>query len=567
MKNYTVINRILSFFLCLIVVIVSTFTFSVPVYASDGVYPAGTSWWEKFREETTTYLVYLACRVGAVVDHDFAQWYQTREDYVEWWNTDHISRLEDSNGEITYSFDADLINQIKQALKEYQDEKYGYQILPTLKYDQIPVSVFANARQYRSFCELVKTNKIIGYSCNKYRLAVYDVSPYVDGTSGLYISTYYAYDGVNTPAVRLMGLISWDYTTTTYYELNLSSDDDILTSWEDCKTYVENHTDDVNTYSRDSVSNSFLITDSRYNGVSPLVSYSGSDVLVFNSATSLKNYSVDKRGVFTTSGFYEDTGALTVKLDDLNNSIGDLTSLLDQFKDLIGKQEGSLTEDQLQQLLKEFLDDFFNRLDNPVTPGGDIDIPDGFFDSIAGYCNSVLAYLESIVYEIQNLEFLTWESNIDDEEHSDLLDMLDKIWDDPETGSQEVADELSMSFSDLATGMTKKFPFSIPWDVYALFTVFADIDPPQTYGISSYSLESDGIQPLSEGDMEEHNAPYFELPIVLESYGINESIKVDLEPFTPVSTLSRTMLSLLFGVFLMKFTIKIIDLFKGGTDT
>lgn len=576
MKHQKIIKRISVFILSIIIVSISCLSYFVPVYAVEKTYTS----WSDFRDDVTASVFYLCSQIGAVVqDHSFVTYIQNKDEWENYWNEDNVVIDEETN-EITFS--SDLVSYIKQALKEYQQEQYGYQILPTLKYDQIPVSSFGNATAYRSMCELVKTYGYLFVQPMSNWLVVQDVSPYYDGTAGFYVTKYYDNGDVG---VQLADFISWDYARVNryYYHGVL---DDVCSTFEELEEAI-NNSDDTSSFT--SVDKNIFITTSSNpvignasTGDMRLVSYSGSKVLVFNSLASLENYSVDKRGVFTTSGFYEDTGALTVSIDDLNNSIGELTDLLDKFKDLIGEQGNGLTEEQLEALLEKFLDEFFNRLgDNDggddnnggggSSGGSDIDIPSGFFDSIAGYCNSVLVYLESILLEIQNLEWLTWESSVD-EEHSDLFDMFDKIWDDPENGSQEVSDELSASFSDLATGITKKFPFSIPWDVYALFTVFADVDPPQTqslssYGLQTYSIQSGDIQPLSNSDMEEHDAPYFELPIVLESYGINESIKVDLEPFSPISTLSRTMLSLLFGVFLMKFTIKVIDLFKGGTDS
>ena len=129
-------------------------------------------------------------------------------------------------------------------------------------------------------------------------------------------------------------------------------------------------------------------------------------------------------------------------------------------------------------------------------------------------------------------------------------------------------------FKELADGMKKKFPFSIPWDIYHIFTVFSNVDSPKAADISTISFTdiNSGISvyTVDSEDMEQdvHDAPYFKLPIKVESFGIYEEIIVDMKDFQSLSTFSRTMFSLLFAVFLLKFTIKILSIFGvfGGDD-
>lgn len=198
----------------------------------------------------------------------------------------------------------------------------------------------------------------------------------------------------------------------------------------------------------------------------------------------------------------------------------------------------------------------------------------GLLDMLSTYFNAVIMRLDAI---IQGIDGLLWFESTDDGEEdptNDLADMLKKILDNPETGSQEVADSLSTSFSDVASGLTKKFPFSIPWDIYGLFSVFANVSAPSpqalvmsaAYDDRGYMLSSDamgyGIQtyadtPSTGGSAS--GAPYFELPILVESFGIDEVIIVDLEGFTSLSTFSRTMFSLIFGILLIKWTIAFLS--------
>lgn len=255
----------------------------------------------------------------------------------------------------------------------------------------------------------------------------------------------------------------------------------------------------------------------------------------------------------------------TVKLDGIQDKL-----------DEIDKTDKGI-DDKLKELL-DWLKE--NGGSDNEGPGGSTGDCDGLLDLLSSYFNSVLAKLDAI---IQGIDGLLWfESTEDDEDDptNDLADMLKKILDDPQTGSQEVADSLSDSFSDVATGLTKKFPFSIPWDVYGFFNVFANVSspPPQTRtasyddrGIMLYPaplgddiriLAGDTPVVMSDGGRSATDAPYFELPIVVESFGIDEVIIVDLEGFTSLSTFSRVMLSCIFGIFLIKWTIAFISAFN-----
>lgn len=193
----------------------------------------------------------------------------------------------------------------------------------------------------------------------------------------------------------------------------------------------------------------------------------------------------------------------------------------------------------------------------------------------SGWYESVLAYLDSILSALEALVWIEADDTINADK-KDLFDLIDRIWEDPENGSQEAADTISGSFLDVAKGITKKFPFSIPWDIHALFTVFANAGSPEpaamaySAGPAAHYSDSGGIQAYTtdpEGLAQDaHDAPYFVLPLVIESYGINENVVVDLKDFQTVSTLSRSLLAVLFAVFLIKFTVSLMEMFKGGAD-
>lgn len=142
----------------------------------------------------------------------------------------------------------------------------------------------------------------------------------------------------------------------------------------------------------------------------------------------------------------------------------------------------------------------------------------------------------------------TWDDVIDNPINDPAIDKPDNPAigdkDDPITGDKDIVDEIvdadtivpsvSSDFSDISGTLKRKFPFSLPWDVYYLFTVLADT--PKT--------------------------PRFEIPFYIDRLGIHEVIVLDLSPFESISKLSRLFLTLFFCYGLMNLTVKIVSVRK-----
>ena len=535
-------KRILSFLLSICIIVASAFLCPVSSYA---VYDSDTSWWEKFLEESSTYLVYLASRVGAVVDHDFAQWWQTREDYKEWWNTGHISRLENSGGDISYSFDADLVAQIKQALIEYANETNGFKLEQTYPVNAIPASTFPDKTAYEAFKSYCARHAYTMANPQGSYMYIGDLTPYIKEGGGLvrFGSSIVVYNSdwrqVNVP----IDYYQFKYSADTGYYV------DIQENWGTLNYIM--HYNPNKTNFKEFRQDSFIVTKD------------GGRVRVFNSASEFMNYDAGQRKVYFGKGFYDyDPSDITATWDEINDKIGRMDDLL---QDLIDKitDNPNISEEELEELIDQLIDKIGEIGDKTDETNS---ILSGIASSLSGYFSSVLSYLGQILEAIKALVWIEADNKLEDDK-SDLLDLIDKIWKDPETGSQEAADTLSGSFAEIAGGITKKFPFSIPWDIYSLFTVFSGTAPPDT---ATYRTVTLGVQPFTvdDEDLEQdiHEAPYFKLPLRIDSFRIYEEVVLDLKDFKPVSKLSRGLLSVLFAVFLIKFTMRIIDLFRGGTD-
>lgn len=91
---------------------------------------------------------------------------------------------------------------------------------------------------------------------------------------------------------------------------------------------------------------------------------------------------------------------------------------------------------------------------------------------------------------------------------------------------------LIFEFEEIGKALTVKFPFCIPWDIAFLVGLLSA----------------------------EPKTPEYTLPLKLESYGIDEEIKISLEDFQIVSNISRAFLTLFFCRGLLNVTMKIVGM-------
>lgn len=144
-----------------------------------------------------------------------------------------------------------------------------------------------------------------------------------------------------------------------------------------------------------------------------------------------------------------------------------------------------------------------------------------------------------------------------------------------ELPAEELVPSITDSFGDLNIDLRNKFPFCIPWDLYYLLNFLSGLSDDS--GISTYSDDHGGggfSRDPTEGSgtgggghsrepVEKKNgAPVFRLPIVIERYGIEEYIIVDLSPFDALSKISRLLFTLMFVYTLINWTVKIVSVRK-----
>ena len=97
---------------------------------------------------------------------------------------------------------------------------------------------------------------------------------------------------------------------------------------------------------------------------------------------------------------------------------------------------------------------------------------------------------------------------------------------------EDIVPTVNDSFGTISGTLRYKFPFSIPWDIQYIFSKLADTP----------------------------RAPVFELPLHIESFKIDETITVEMNRFQVLSDMSRTMFSMLFAIYLINLTFKVVGM-------
>ena len=620
MKLY---NRIFSVFLSIMIFFLSFFQMNIIVYASDSSHGgSGCSHPEKDKilgkydniadfllQEADKLIGYGVSQVKALYTGDFATIMQNDALFEEYFNPNHVTYSNDIDGSGTPGivFDEDLTAYLKQALTEYAQEANGFLIYPTTNYLSVPPSNFLNSYAYRTFCALVKENGCIVVNTNKIDSdTLYVARPFDDITKdSISLVVKSNYSNYLIVGAGFYGTNTWElYSTQSKIFRTVSYDTDYVAHYQEF-----HHWDEGTDFSEGVYSMPYTgLLDMR--GKYPLGSVRGwtffSDdgrrLRVFKSLNDLKNYTTGNRSVYFGSGFYDTPTEIKVSLDDLEKYKNtDYDKLLDELKDLIGKEtdnEDSLTEEDLEKLVDKLLEGMNNSGgdnsgDNDNTggnkPGGDNDNTGGIINGISGYLDTILEYLDGILLELgyisNQIEDMTVEA-VEEKTDSILL-------------------ELFSAFGEIGDLLKTKFPFSIPWDIYSMLSFLSSDDPydmparaaPMSYfgddGVISYSsddglvidynniaihnegtamlIDDDGShggggasRPGSDGHYDSegnyHRAPFYEIPFqISKSMGIEGTLIIDLDPFIPLSEISRTMFTCIFIMSLVNLSTKIVD--------
>lgn len=242
--------------------------------------------------------------------------------------------------------------------------------------------------------------------------------------------------------------------------------------------------------------------------------------------TSLANYQDYSRGTYEPSVFYTSNYFTTNNIQQSPVTLDMMVKLYESYDQLCKNilQYVKDTQNATDTMVVKKLDELIQAV--YASGGGsstDMTETNGFLDKI-------LDKLDEILKVIKRWSAVNTVTGIADAV-ANWLDFLKNLFDDVGTG----VSTLASGFSDTATLITKKFPFSIPWDIAFLIGFLAD--SPDT--------------------------PIFELPFTLPKYGINEKLVIDFSQFSTLSKISRMLLTMIFIIGLLKLTSNIIQNKKG----
>ncbi len=236
--------------------------------------------------------------------------------------------------------------------------------------------------------------------------------------------------------------------------------------------------------------------------------------------------------------FYNDTGGSIFSI--LNENIvsikDSLENIIDEIKNL-GNNTGE-PPDGVVENVYQFFSDIINKLDEIFYNNAGKNILDEINENILIFLEQFCFFSADIKEILGNMKLSpSFSPSIKDDNGNvwDFLDFLtglgDMAFDEAQDEISDLVGSLLEVFSGCLDLIKTRFPFSIPWDIVAIMAVLSA----------------------------EPEAPVFNIPVVLDRYGIDTAIVIDFSQFDIVSKISRAFLTLIWGMYLMNYTIKFTD--------
>lgn len=532
------------------------------------------------------------------------------------WRKDNIKLITgDGTPKISISKEVSqfVLDTTKKANKE--PENGGYELLKTVPASKISSLYFNDNMNTASMYNLLKDNNgVVGVYSYYGTICLYKIPQnifYVKDTFD------YSYDSVHKGTfnrVKLYKNLTSSSISLTGYSPRTS--DGVIKSWDDSENiYCYGRVVDRYSFSlydyfsfwTDMKKGKNPIGNQTESNCAYIVTNSGVSIPVFNTVDDAVAYSVSNNLYYTGSDYTGEGKEIIIEFDQLDNITNgyydDMYILLQQ---MIENQGGNaLTPEQLQQLVDEVrasfglikdeinkgfqqqdiliqknssilqniadaLNAFFaetkrfresmdkmmrdfidgqkytppnqtdDKKDDNTGTGTDVDIGDGTGDTGGGLLKKLYDTVKDgfadVVKQLKSIKRWTALDTVIDGAGV-ITDIISFVTDllNPDKAADAVAEFVAngadalVGVKDLVTG---KFPFCIPTDILALMQTLAH----------------------------EPETPVFEIPFVLERYGIDEKVVIDLKDFQIISDISRTFLTILWCCTLMNVTTKITDM-------
>lgn len=551
-------------------------------------------------------LVWSFSQVGAIIkDHDFEQFLKNDESYLDFWNEDNISV--DNDGNIVLS-DA-LVAYLKDMVLQYQIETSGYIYYPTISCKDIPATLYPSKTAYDTVQNLCEAHGLVAFlgKSSYSRLYFHPFSSAeLSENSFVWENTYDSFLEADS-TVKEAFLTVYDNETWDQVLLDKYYYDDYLNN---AITADGNYNIIAQPFYYFTPIN---VTYELFNGYvtntngvrkASLLSSDGRKIKIYMGLDSFKNNTAGTRSVYLTEQFYDDTiTSLAINFKSLAkfqesyykemlkaiNASGltdkQYTDLLEALHD-IEKAEG-MSEDKLAGILQQFVDQIADALENgsgggSESGGSSVDVSaiesslESILDAISGISPADVSGIESLLESIY-ASIESWGASIEamleqiSLQVGDLSSQLSGMTEEEFTGKMDSAtSQLFDAFSESGEILKTKFPFCIPWDIHSLLVKLGGSGIPQQ--ASLYSLDdrpASGVwnptptgrpveQWVSSAEEEKTEAPKFEIPFVIESAGISDTLVIDLQYFNAVSKVSRVMFTLVFCGVLIRLTFPVV---------
>lgn len=553
-KLKNILTQIFSYILC--VMFISNILFGTVSYAVGGSiveqFIENALWNDPFgksHESMERLLEYYFAQFGVIKSGNYEDLIDNTNDYLDdiknVWTPENIQIKTDDNGKKSLVFSkvvADtLINAMKDANKK--PDNGGYELVKTVPVSKISRLYFNTNEEYSTIFNLLKDNNgAIGVYRNR-------------NTSGV------RYFKVDTSDVWIKGntisLSSYKFhpyrpyknvNVSSYYEAYKLNDVAVAAkSWKDSENLVllDGTSDraysflgyDDFVYSKEFTDNPFSASVLMSSGIHAfIITNSGTTIPVFNTLNDAVEYSVAHNLYYTTSDFTGEGVEVTIGYDELDKVLsGYYSGMYDMLQRLIAQNGGNaLTPEQVQELADQVAESF-DMLKTEINKG--FDEQDKLIEKNTGVLKGIKNTLDEILKYVKKIKFWAAADTVIDgvDLVADLLKFVKDFISDVTVG----VNVLVSGLSDTVTLVSEKFPFSIPWDI--AFFVNSLAATPET--------------------------PVFEVPLKLQRYGIDEKFVIDFSHFEIISKVSRSMLTMIYAMGLLKLTDKVIDIKKGGTMT
>ena len=574
----TIYKKILPCILAFEILIVSFFSYSIPVNAADFMpndivqaveYGIEYNDWEpfyRFLYNSADGLMYLVSQMGAVTTKDFQTWVDNNKKLESLVETVPAKK----EGE-NIVFTKELMTQLKTILDDYAKEHEPYYMASTLALDDIEMPYGLQKNVYDSLVNLLNESPsgLVVFGVRSPN--IFSFTDFGHWFSRLSPVRY------NDNSVQFYRNDTWGDFTFQVHWVQLAADDSPVKSWEEVtsKSYYHFQTHNVDHgacwifrapklgigYKNISLGSVGVAS------VMPIISKDGRRIRVFNTYGDFQNYTLGKRSVYYTSDYYnyvpED---LTTSIDDLQQTVDDLSGVIDQ---LLGQITDTTDESEIEELLKQILDELKNNQGGGGGGGGsgggdvnvDIDLSstNTLLSKILAKVTQIFDRMNTAVGDAEQAAFAKIQESLDEiveqlkkikrwtavdtvidgvDAIADWLDLVRGVLKDAKEGAGSAVAALSSAVGDSVDLMSKKFPFSIPWDVLFLVSVLSA----------------------------EPQMPYFEIPFNIESsmlgITIDYTMELDFSQFQWLSDLSRLILSMTYAVGLMKTTFGVTSVGK-----